>query len=145
MIKKLIQVLGIKILQFNGRSCNQCVGCCYAFHVNDRGVKKKAGELCSKLDTTDTFISSATRGLCTIYKKRPKTCSKYWCLWKLGFGDKEKDWPMKSGLVFSSHPDGTVYVSELFNGKLIASKDTVDRMKTATKKKFLVKDNGEII
>ena len=145
MIKKLIQVLGIKILQFNGRSCNQCVGCCYAFYINDGGVKKKTGELCSKLDTTDTFISSATRGLCTISKKSPKTCSKYWGLWRLGVGDTEKDWPMKSGLVFSNHPDGLVYVSELFSGKFISSHATIERMKTNTKKKFFVKDNGEII
>lgn len=144
MIKKLIQFLGIKLLKYNGRSCNQCVGCCYAFYINDGEVKKKVGELCPKLDTTDTFISSATRGLCTIYRKRPKTCSKYWCLWRLGFGD-EKDWPMKSGLVFSSHPNGTIHVNELFNGRYTTSKDTIDRMKTSTKKKFFVKGNGELI
>ena len=52
---------------------------------------------------------------------------------------------MKSGLIFSSHPDEMVYVSELFSGKFISSRDTIERMKTKTKKRFFVKDNGELI
>ena len=52
---------------------------------------------------------------------------------------------MKSGLVFSTYPDGVVYVSELFSGKFISSRATIERMKTKTKKKFFVKDNGELI
>ena len=53
--------------------CGSCYGCCKALAIDDLGdAIKPANELCSN------YCKGAG---CTIYDRRPKSCSDYDCLW----------------------------------------------------------------
>jgi hypothetical protein len=56
--------------------CGKCTICCFLYRIDKSEIKwkdgdKKAGEWCDKL----------VNNRCVIYKKRPKTCKSYKCLW----------------------------------------------------------------
>lgn len=61
------------------RECGTCSACCRWPSIPE--LKKPAGISCK-------HIINNKFG-CNIYETRPKTCSKYFCTWKRGYGDKE--------------------------------------------------------
>ncbi len=70
-----------------GRECGSCSICCTVFGVSALG--KATGEPCRY--TCDD-------GRCRIYAKRPRECSEFFCLWRLGIGpDSER--PDRVGFV----------------------------------------------
>lgn len=123
------------------RECNNCIGCCIAFAIPE--VEKNMYDACKHLNylTPKAQTDSDSRGNCSVYEDRPKVCADFTCLWRQGFGDREKDWPMKSGLFFVAHPVNGPIAFELWNSAASQASETVTRMKEETKYSYFIKES----
>ncbi len=109
----------VKIMK---RYCGNCVACCVYPNVDQEGVKKEALYPCSKLIDSESLVppvvieEGKTKDMplfeskhyclpgnknCTIYKRRPRCCFNYRCVWLEGHGE-ENDRPDKCGILFDT-------------------------------------------
>jgi hypothetical protein len=78
-----------------GRSCGNCVVCCYVLNIDAPELKKPPGTICS---------NCSGKG-CRIYAARPTVCQEYYCGWWYA-AELGEDWrPDKSGVVIGTRSD----------------------------------------
>lgn len=116
-----------KYIKSKTRSCGVCNACCISLTIDEPNFFKPVHTSCKYLDNRR----------CSIYKKRPKTCKKFNCAWKQGWGHKIKDYPLNSGLFFHVLPDRTPVVSE-FGQKIDSSR--IEEMKKDMRVRYFVKN-----
>jgi len=98
-----VQETELKLVE--GRSCGNCVVCCYVTDIDTPEFRKPGGVTCA----------NCTGKGCGIYETRPPVCRTYYCGWwytpELG-----EDWrPDKSGVIIGTRSDIPVG-SELQSG-----------------------------
>ena len=71
----------------NGRQCEDCHVCCVALELPPRAAHTRCH-----------FLNQ--RGQCLKYATRPRECSLYWCMWRLG-QFRQEDRPDRSGVIVS--------------------------------------------
>lgn len=81
------------------RACGGCTACCSIFGVEEIGKAPWTG--CKHLLKTG----------CKIYRRRPRMCKEFYCLWQSGFG-KKADRPDRLGVVFAPTNGETEFTGE---------------------------------
>lgn len=92
------------------RRCGRCTACCTVLGVEETG----------KPHQTKCEHEVRHKG-CAIYPTKPKQCSNFMCLWKMGFGTR-KDAPDLIGVVLDVYQndsdESVLRVSEVWAGAL---------------------------
>ncbi len=80
-----------------GRDCGDCNVCCVALTINDADLRKVQGYRCPN--------TRPDHG-CAIYEARPRTCSSFFCGWRLLKWVREPLRPDRSGVLVGLTLDG---------------------------------------
>lgn len=79
------------------RDCGSCQVCCVLLKIP--ALFKRAGDECKHLRPAKAPTA------CARYDTRPKVCSEFWCLWRLGLAPGFSR-PDESGIVFTAGMEG---------------------------------------
>src|SRR6266702_770795 len=77
-----------------GRECGNCNVCCVALTIDDEALQKAGGCRCP---------NSLPDKRCGIYETRPRTCSSFYCGWRLLKWVREPMRPDASGVLVQLH------------------------------------------
>lgn len=99
----------INVPRIKDRECGTCSVCCMLPQITE--LDKPVNVPCQHLKSDLTVI-----GQCSIYERRPGSCSNFECLWRQGHIGGEAHRPDKIGIMWTVNKDDTYQAWEVSEG-----------------------------